>query len=336
MSAWGQETILFDNLTPDLVLQAIEAQGYRCTGRLQPLNSMENRVYQVELDLGEGTEIRSKYERDRIIKFYRPGRWTKEQILEEHQFLKDLQDAEIPVVPPETLENGSTLNQLATTPLWYCIFPRVGGRVPDEFSKDQLQFLGRLLARLHICGEQRQAKHRIIIDHSSYGEAHLKYLVDQKTIPLDISRNYQQTVEQICAIASPWFKEAQNHRIHGDCHLGNLLWTDTGPFWVDFDDMLTGPAVQDIWLLTPGIDDYAVQQRKELLNAYSSIRKFDDKTLQLIEPLRALRYIHFSAWIKRRYKDRSFQRAFPGFDSWGYWQQQLEDMKEQLRRIKES
>lgn len=335
-SAWGSDqTQLFYELTPERVLSAVEDhQGCRATGRLQQLNSMENRVYQVEIELPSDFVPKSTYDRDRIVKFYRPGRWTREQISDEHTFLRDLGAAEVAAVAPLPFRDGETIGQVPGSKIYYAVFPRIGGRVPDEFSDAQLQMMGRLVARLHICGESREAEHRLRIDPNSYGYEHLRFLVDSGTIPMDLRGAYQSTVEAICTMTEPWFAEATYHRIHGDAHMGNILWADQGPFWVDFDDMLVGPAVQDIWLLVPGVDDYGLRQRRVLLDAYRSVRKFDGRTLRLIEPLRALRYIHFSAWIKRRYDDPSFSRAFPEFDTWNYWQGQINDLAEQLARIK--
>ena len=204
-------------------------------------------------------------------------------------FLADLVEAEVPVVPTLPLHGNNTLAQVPGTKIWFCMFKRVGGRVPDEMNPEQLAIVGRLLARMHLCGEKNKADHRQRIDQVTYGENHLKYLLDSKTIPIDLSGRYQRAAEAIFVHAAPLFAKATYQRIHGDCHLGNLLWSDQGPFWVDFDDMLMGPVVQDIWLLTPGRDEYSLKNRQTLIEAYSTFRKFDSAELALIEPLRALR-----------------------------------------------
>jgi Ser/Thr protein kinase RdoA (MazF antagonist) len=332
-TAWGnRETSYFYSLTPDKVLSAVETAGYRCTGRTMAMNSMENRVYDVEIDL-DGEKAASKSDHFRIVKFYRPGRWTREQIQEEHDFLRDLRDNDIPVVAPEVLENGKTIGIVPEVEIFYSVFPKVGGRSPDEMDGQQLEIVGRLLARLHGVGRIREAKSRIPIDEVTYGVNNLKYLLDAQTIPLDLKSRYQKAAEEVVKLADPLLKRFPKQRLHGDCHLGNLLWGPQGPFWVDFDDMVVGPCIQDIWLVVPGRDAYGIEQREILLDAYSSMNTFDRASLALIEPLRALRFIHFSAWISRRWKDPAFPRAFPNFNSWDYWNEQTLDLEEQVRLI---
>lgn len=329
-SVWGDsETRYFYELTPERILDAVEkSAGVRCTGRALALNSMENRVYEIELELDEKPANPS--DRFLIAKFYRPGRWTKEQILDEHTYLAELAELEIPVVAPRALANGSTLDQLPDAGLFYAVFPKIGGRSPDELTSDQLAQVGRLLARLHSVGAARPARHRLALTTESYGLANLQHLIDARILPDDIRPAYQATVEQICALSKPWFDAAAVHRIHGDCHRGNLLIGREGMFFVDFDDMVTGPAVQDMWLLIPGRDDESRQQLEAMLEGYETMRDFDRSTLRLIEPLRALRFIHFSAWIGRRWADPAFPRAFPQFGTPRYWQEQLADLRDQL------
>lgn len=334
MSVWG-ETILFDHLTPERILSSVESFGYRCTGRIQQLNSMENRVYQVELDL-EDSEITNKYSRDVIAKFYRPGRWNELQIREEHQFLFDCIENDVPVVAPLKNSNHDSLAYNSESKLWFCLFPRVGGRVPDEMTDEQVQIMGRLLARLHLTGETKTAQHRVTLNSETYGYNHLEYLRESQTIPLDLSSRYFKAAETILETCTLLYAKLNLQRIHGDCHMGNLLWSQEGPFFVDFDDMVVGPAVQDIWLLTPSRDDYSLRQRNLLVDAYDQIKRFDREELKLVEFLRSLRLIHFSVWIKKRYQDQSFQRAFPDFDSWNYWNQQTLDLEDQLNYIKKT
>jgi Ser/Thr protein kinase RdoA (MazF antagonist) len=334
MLAWGQsETQFFFELTPDVILDAVEAAGFRCTGRVLPLNSMENRVYEVELELDEGVTPVTPSEKFRIVKFYRPGRWTEAQILEEHQFLQDLEAAEIPAVAPLKFSDGSTLKKLAKGEIWYTVFPKVGGRSPDELSEDQLEQVGRLLARLHQVGATREAPNRIQLNPHTYGIENLNYLLKAKAIPAEIENRYQTVVNRICDISTPWFDEKTFQRIHGDCHLGNLLWGSAGLFWVDFDDMVRGPKVQDLWLLIPGRDQDARRQLNALLEGYEQMLPFDRSTLRLIEPLRALRFVHFSAWISKRWSDPAFPKYFAHFGSARYWQEQLADLEDQLRLI---
>ena len=334
LAAWGEEqTKYFYSLTPDRVLDAVETFGYRCTGRCTALNSMENRVYDVEIEVEDPASLNSPSERFRIVKFYRPGRWSKEQILEEHQFLQDLAEIEIPVVAPLRGDNGSTIYEVPGSGIFCAVFPKVGGRNPQELSKDQLPVIGRLLARMHNAGAVKEAKHRIQISYETYGLQSLDYLLDSQIIPEHLENHYSDLVEEICDISAPWFEEAEVQRIHGDCHLGNLLWGDQGPFWVDFDDMVNGPCVQDIWLILPGRDEFAKEQLEILLSAYDQMREFDYSSLCLVEPLRSIRMIHFDAWIAKRWEDPAFPRTFVEFGTDKYWNEQISQLQEQLLLI---
>ena len=324
----SNETRFFFDLTPALILDAVEASGMRCTGRILQLNSMENRVYEVEIELD--SEPASPSERFRVVKFYRPGRWSAQQIGEEHQFLLDLKNADIPVVAPLPFPNGDTLRRLGDLEIYYAVFPKMGGRSPDELDEEKLLWLGRLLARIHAIGAKESAPHRLRLDPTTYGIDNLKYLIDSGVVPRETQAAYRSVVERICQVSEPWFKTTKTQRIHGDCHLGNILWGRDGPFFVDFDDMVTGPCVQDVWLIAPGRDE---QQLQSLLAGYELMRPFDRSSLRLIEPLRALRFIHFSAWIAKRWHDPAFQRVFPNFGTPRYWGEQLSDLNEQFSVI---
>jgi len=327
--AWGDDkTKFFFELTPDRVLDAVESAGLKCTGRCQALNSFENRVYDVEL---ENPTSR------RVIKFYRPGRWSREQILEEHEFLQDLMAAEIPAIAPLPFEDGTTLRATSQSGIWFAIFPKVGGRSPDEFSDEQLLRVGRLLGRVHNVGASKAAKHRIQLTPQTYGRANLDYLLD-KWVPADFRRRYQGAVQSIIQLSEPWFANTPMamQRVHGDCHPGNLLANGEGQFFfLDFDDMVVGPPAQDIWLLVPGRDRESLAQREVLLEGYREMRALDHGALRLIEPLRALRFIHYTAWIARRWEDPAFPQAFPEFNSHAYWADETADLEEQLRVIQE-
>ena len=210
-------------------------------------------------------------------------------------------------------------------------FPKKGGRAPSDMHVEQLEIMGRMLARLQNVGGVTPAKYRLKIDPTTFGTQNLKFLMDNNFIPSQFRSIYKATVEQIVALIAPWFKGQTGIRIHGDCHPGNIIWRELeGPFFIDFDDMLMGPAIQNIWLVVPGTDSEARQDRQILLEAYESIRPFDHSSLKLIEPLRTLRYIHFSAWIAKRYEDPSFKTAFPLFGSDGYWESQVNDLRFQL------
>ncbi len=330
-SVWGDaHTRYFYQLTPDRILDAVESStGTRCTGRALALNSLENRVYELEIELDEPPQDPAA--RFLIAKFYRPGRWSEAQIRDEHAFLLELAEQEIPVVAPIRLIDGETLHKLKDADIWYAVFPKIGGRSPDELNDDQLMQVGRLLARIHNVGAARSSSHRIHLNPATYGLANLRHLLDAKIIPPQIAGAYTEVVERICATSAPLFEATSTHRIHGDCHMGNLLMGRERFFFVDFDDMVTGPAVQDIWLLIPGRDDYARRQLEALLEGYTTMRDFDRQSLRLIEPLRALRFVHFSAWIGRRWQDPSFPRAFPQFGTDSYWNEQLRDLHDTIR-----
>jgi Ser/Thr protein kinase RdoA (MazF antagonist) len=320
-------TQFFFQLTPEKVLEAVEALGVRCTGRVLALNSLENRVYEVELDVdlepGAG-----RWDAFRVIKFYRPGRWTREQILEEHQFLKQCAAVEIPVVVPLEFPNGGTLGEVGNTGILYAIFPKVGGRILDEMSDSELRQIGRLLGRLHNVGGQAPFKHRMKLTTDTYGHANLAYLKDNKLLPSSVEGYYLGIAERILRTSEPWFKEAPLQRIHGDCHIGNILWHGQGCFIVDFDDSLEGPCVQDMWLLTPGRDETAHKQRRLILEGYEMMRSFNHESMRLIEPLRALRMIHFTTWIAKRYEDPAFKQIFIDYGSERYWREQLIALQE--------
>jgi Ser/Thr protein kinase RdoA (MazF antagonist) len=326
---------LFSDLTPDKLLNAIEQTGLHCSGRIVALNSLENRVFEVELDLSaeEEAAITSPYQRARVAKFYRPGRWTSAQLLEEHRFTTQLAEAEVPVVAPLSF-NGNTLHTMHESTLAFVIFPKVGGRISYEPSDDQLRWLGRMLARLHIVGAQEGSNSRLALTPETYGRAPLEALLRDNWIPLDLVARYQRVTSELLTAIEALFRGTKTQRIHGDCHLGNVLWGSSGPFWVDFDDMVVGPPVQDLWLLVPNRDAEGLRQREIFLEGYESMAAFDRSSLVLIEPLRTLRYINYAAWIARRWQDPAFQRAFPEFKSWGYWSTHIADLEEQLQLIR--
>jgi len=331
----SSDTKLFFELTPDRILAAVEEFGFRCPGRVTQLNSMENRVYEVEVELPSNYEPKSPSERFKIVKFYRPGRWSKDQILEEHEFLSDLKNQEIPVVSPLLDPSGETLRKLPGVDIFVALFPKQGGRCPDELNDDQAERIGRLLARVHNIGAAKQAPSRLKLTPAVYGIQNLEFLINAKLIPQEILAQYKSTVERICALTETLYSGIPLHRVHGDCHFGNILWGSEGPFLVDFDDMVQGPAVQDLWLILPGRDNDARQKMNLLLSGYEQIRDFNRGTLNLIEPLRALRFIHFSAWIGRRWNDPAFQRVFSHYGTPGYWREQLGDLQDQLTVIQE-
>ncbi len=311
----------FFQLTPDIILKAVEESGYEPTGHCMALNSYENRVYDLRLE--DGSHV--------IGKFYRPGRWSREQILEEHEFLFDLKDDEIPVCAPVQFSDGETLHE--TKGIYYAIWPRTGGRVPDELSDAQLQSLGRLLARIHNNGAAKPARHRIALTGETYGLRPLEFLLERNLLPSHCRDRYAAAVREIVEIYDALAGNVPVHRIHGDCHLGNLLHGREGYFFLDFDDFLTGPAVQDLWMLAPACDEEGLRQRTLMLDAYRVFRDFDDSWLRLVEPLRSLRYIRYASWIAARWDDPAFPAAFPHFGSVQYWEEQTADLEDQLELI---
>lgn len=331
-STWGDnETQFFYQLTPDKILDAVEATGVRCTGRCIALNSLENRVYEVELDNGtpRGELL--------IAKFYRPGRWSKEQILEEHAFLLRCVECELPVVAPQRFADGSTLREMDGIGIFYAFFPRVRGQslALDEIPPADLLQLGRLLARIHNVGAVTDAPHRLHLTPENYGDANLDWLLDNNVITDDVRDAYQDAAEEFIDATYPLFDNISTQLVHGDFHLGNVLWGSEGPMIVDFDDCVVGPPVQDIWLLAGGRDKEAQKRLALILDGYEQMREFDRSTLVLIEALRGLRLIHFNAWIAKRWGDPSFPRAFPHYGTSRYWQDAMLDLREQTLLLTE-
>lgn len=314
----------FYSLTPDIVLEAVDATGFRTTGELLQLNSYENRVFEVALE-GEPKII---------AKFYRPGRWNEETILEEHEFLFDLQAEGLPVVAPLRKMQGRSLYKWHG--MWTALFPKARGRLVQELSSENLVRLGRTLARLHNVGAQKHFKHRPWLTAESYGYENLDLL--QNWIAPEVRPRYNQAAEKILEFLDEHLEESSYIRIHGDCHKGNLLETDQAGqqkefFFVDFDDCVMGPPVQDFWMLFSGEEDEAAEELDALLSGYEEIREFDERQLQLIPALRGLRIIHYAAWIARRWEDPSFPRLFPQFQEFNYWANETEVLERILRRV---
>lgn len=333
-NVWGDEsTQFFYSLTPDHVLNAIESLGLKSTGRVMQLNSMENRVYEVEIELDQESDNPSDH--FKIIKFYRPGRWSKEQIQDEHDFLFDLIDHEIQAIAPIKFNNESIFK--SEDNLWFSLFPKKGGRLADEWTPPLLEQMGRLLARLHNIGATKKAKYRLNLDIETYGKKNLEYILNSDIIPREYRAQYESVVNQICTMSAPLFEGINYQRVHGDCHHGNTLLNSTqGAFLIDFDDMVNAPRVQDIWMVIPGRDQYAIEYRNILLDAYEGMTEFDYREIKLIEPLRALRMVHFTSWIAHRFEDEAFKRAFPNFATYQYWEKEIFDFKEQVSLIQDS
>jgi Ser/Thr protein kinase RdoA (MazF antagonist) len=317
----------YDALTPDVVLDALDQLALRGDGRLLALSSYENRVYQAHLE--DGPPV--------VLKFYRPGRWTAAAILEEHRYAQDLAFAEVPMVAPLAF-NGETLHHHAG--FVYSVSPWRGGRRPELDDLEVLEWTGRFLARLHTVGAQTPFQHRPVLDAHTLGAEPLDWLQTQAAIPGDARGAWQPAAEHALALATQAL--AQNPvatlRLHGDCHPGNILWTPTdrpggGPHFVDLDDARPGPAVQDLWMLLSG--DRSQQQRQlgALLDGYEQFRDFDRRELQLVEALRTLRLLHYSAWLARRWSDPTFPLHFPWFGSSSYWLEQAQTLWDQCEAM---
>lgn len=305
----------FFELTPARILDAVEAAiGARATGRTLALNSIENRVYQIDLEDREPV----------VTKFYRPQRWTQRQILEEHEVTIELARREVPAVVPLSLANGSTLGQDPVTGLYFAVFDKARGRIRDELDDDRLKILGRFLARIHTVGASRGPTSRRAIDVETFGWTALDVLEDGGWLESNLGQRYVQVAETVLDRIEPRFEGVDTHLVHGDCHLGNVLWDNDHPFILDFDDMALAPPVQDLWMIVRGDDDEAKRARDVILEGYEEFRPFDRSTLSLIEPLRALRIIHYASWIAARWNDPSFPALFPHFGTDAWWLSELE------------
>lgn len=296
-----------------------ETPGLRSTGRSLALNSLENRVYEIEFE--DGTK--------KVAKFYRPGRWSEEQLREEHGFLFALKKAEIPVVAPCRFRGESLF--LSPDGIFFALFPKLRGRLTDELSDEQLKTLGRYLARIHAVGRSFPAEHRARLTTERMAREPLEFLLKSHWIDMTYERSYRNCVERVIAKAEPLLRRFPSQLVHGDCHLGNTLWDGESPFFLDFDDSMIAPPVQDVWMVITGRDDESLRQRGILLQAYETMLPFDYKSLALIEPLRALRLIHYSAWVARRWKDPSFPKVFPEFGTARYWSEEIQALEECLR-----
>jgi Ser/Thr protein kinase RdoA (MazF antagonist) len=311
----------FFRLSPERVLHAVEGAGLRPSGHCFALNALENRVYDVRLE--DGAHV--------VAKFYRPGRWSREAILDEHRLLASLAKAEIPVCAPLQFPDGDTLHEIED--IHYALWPRSGGRSPDELSDAQIEMLGRLLARIHAIAADQGASHRRTLDSESVPLEALELLEKGNWLPPACAPRYALAVKTLTEIYCERSQGIELQPIHGDCHSGNLLNGDAGFFFLDFDDMVIGPPVQDVWMLLPGRDAEADRQRRLLVSAYESFRSFDHDSFALIEPLRGFRFVFYAGWIAKRWEDPAFPDAFPHFGSEEYWENETRDLEELLDRI---
>ncbi len=320
----------YAGLTPDMVLDALQSKGLLGDGRLSALNSFENRVYQVGME--DGPPL--------IAKFYRPARWSDAQILEEHDFARELSDREIPVVAPKVID-GQTLHAFGD--YRFAVFERRGGRPPELENPETLEWMGRFIGRIHAIGALKPFAVRPALDIQTFGIEPRDFLTENNFIPDDLMDAWSSTVDLALEGVERCYEHAgrcNTLRLHGDCHAGNVLWTEEGeqrgPHFVDFDDCRSGPAIQDLWMLLPGDRAAMTIAFSDLLSGYEDFHEFDRRELHLIEALRTLRLIHYSAWIARRWDDPAFPAAFPWFNTQRYWQDRVLEMREQIALMDEA
>lgn len=310
----------YATLDPNVILDAIENAGFQCSGSLMALNSFENRVYQVGLENADPV----------IAKFYRPARWSNEEILEEHQFAFELNEHEIPVIAP--LKNSNEESLHCYHDFRFALFPRKGGHALELGNYEQLEWMGRFLGRLHAVGAVKPFKYRMKLVPENYGDNPHRYLQHKIFIPNDLETAYLEIADEVFEKVKLRFNEVGkiNYlRIHGDCHAGNILWRNDAPHIVDLDDCLYGPAIQDIWML---LSDNEFESRIQLdciLEEYQKFHDFNYKEIALIEALRALRLIQYSVWIAKRWDDPAFPLNFPWFITRNYWQEQIGLLRDQ-------
>lgn len=321
----------YDHLTPDLIITAVESLGYLSDLRILPLNSYENRVYQVGLENGLPV----------IAKFYRPHRWTDDQILEEHQFSWQLFHNEIPAVPPIKNKNDETL--FSYKGYRFALFERQGGRAPELSNFENLYQLGRYIGRIHATGASRRYQTRPTINTESFLLEPYQYLLKANFLPADLIPAYTSLMDDLVEVVLVHYKQTEfdTLRLHGDCHVGNILWTDhgsrgeggRGPAFLDFDDSRMGPAVQDIWMLLSGSEEEQRLQLQEIIEGYEEFYPFNKAEIGLIESLRTMRLVHYAAWIAKRWQDPAFPAAFPWFGEPRYWEQHILELREQLANL---
>ena len=315
----------YADLTPDRILDALATLAILGDGRLLALNSYENRVYLVYCE--DTPPV--------VVKFYRPGRWTDAQIAEEHAFVGELASREIPVVAPLAVA-GATLHHDGD--FRFAIYPKQGGRNPEIEDPATLEWIGRFLGRIHAIGELQPFAERPALDVASFGDEPRAWLLAHDFVPPDLLEAYSTVSAMALAGVRHCYERAgsvRSLRLHGDCHPSNILWTDDGPHFVDFDDARNGPAIQDLWMLLAGDRGTMTRQLADLVSGYEDFAAFDLRELHLVEALRTLRLIHYSAWIARRWDDPAFPAAFPWFNTQRYWQDRILELREQIAAMDE-
>jgi len=319
----------FARLDPTLIIDSVESLGLQSDARIFPLNSYENRVYQI------GMEDHQPFGPKIIGKYYRPERWTHEQILEEHRFTDELAQLEIPVVAPLRFNEQSLLEYQRFR---FALYPQRGGRTAELENSEHLQWIGRFLGRIHLAAASHSFVHRPHISIEDFAINSSRYLLEQHFIPDYLLDAYQSLSEDLIRLLQQRFDgvDYQSIRLHGDVHRGNILWTDEGPHFVDFDDCRSGPAIQDIWMLLSGDRPEQQQQFNHVLDGYFEFAELRPGELQLIEPLRCLRLMHYAGWLAKRWNDPTFPMNFPWFNTSHYWEQHILELREQYALLQES
>ena len=323
ISGKEKQQTAFHSLTPDTVITLVEkALGKRCTNLCRPLISYINRVYELQAEDGSGL----------VAKFYRPGRWSKQGLQDEQDFLLELAEEEIPVVAPLLLRDGSSLGSYGN--IHFAVFPKMGGRSFDEYNHDQWEELGRLLGRTHNIGAMHLPKDRLTMAPDRSTRQQVDYILAGSFMPEDLLARFRDLTDSLIREITPLFDKKKMIRIHGDCHFSNLIYRPGESFYIiDFDDMVTGPPVQDFWMLLPGHREDSLAEIEIFLEGYEMFRGFDMNSLRLIEPLRAMRYIHYTAWCAYQFAEDGETRVYEDFGSRHYWQTEMGDLEDQLERI---
>ena len=327
MKFQAEETPYF-GLGPDLILNALDDVGWRTTGTLMPLNSFENRVYQI----GVYDEYK---EYEVVAKFYRPGRWSHNQLVEEHSFTFELVDFELPVIAPIRQDQVSIFR---VEQFQFAVFEKKGGRAPNLEDDAVLSWIGRLIGRIHAVSATQPFEYRPTINAEQFGRTPVRFIIENEFVPVELREPYQGLVDLALSIIDTAFNQNQDCafiRLLGDCHPGNILWMEDGPSFVDLDDAVMGPAVQDLWMLLSGDRESMALQLRKVLMGYEQFMEFDYRQVSLIEPLRTLRIINYAGWLAQRWNDPAFKVAFPWFGSQRYWEEHMGHIREQIGLMQE-
>ena len=332
-SLWGsEETKYFYELSPEVVMKAMESLGLKPTGRLMTMNSLENRVYDLEIYNHADFNLTNTFI---VTKFYRPGRWSFAQIKDEHEFLFDLKEAEIPVIAPLKI-NGESVCQDQATGLFFTVFEKMGGRAPDELTLENAERLGSLIARMHLIGEKKNSLHRLEFSTENFIQKNAAFVISEKILPNHLETQYQSLTDSLFSVAKTKLQNQKYFRIHGDLHLGNIISRNDVFNLIDFDDFVTGPAIQDLWLIAPRSDEDGIILRNSLLEGYYQFRELNPTDFQLLEVLRSMRLVHYYAWLVKRRKDPTFIHHFGDIEAPNFFEKHIADLKEQFNLISEA